>query len=467
MRKNTLWTLAAVIAAFAAAPLMAQQSSTIAMATDPAAPATEIEKADDDSAVASISTAPAITMQYFRAPDQRGINVFEAPKVAGAPYTGFRLDWGAAFAQQFQGLSHTNTAVPSTQMVNGQEVNRNALMDIGWGFNNATANLFLNAQIAPGMRVALTTYLSSRRHPEAWVKDGYFQIDQSPIDLPVLNTLMQYTTLRIGHMEVNYGDAHFRRSDNGSALYNPFIGNYIMDAFTTEVGAEVYLRHNGFMVMGGMTGGEIKGRVDRPADRGPSFLAKAGFDRQMTPDLRMRLMGSAYTTERSISNTLYGGDRAGSRYYFVMENQQATEAANGYSGLVNPGLRNSLTALQLNPFIQFRGFELFGVVEQATGRSAGETEDRTWNQYAVDGVYRFLDNRLFAGARYNTVGGPLQGSGVEVNVDRVQIGGGWFITPNLLMKGEWVSQNYRDFPTADIRHGGNFRGFVMEGVVAF
>ena len=54
--------------------------------------------------------------------------------------------------------------------------------------------------------------------------------------------LMQIATLRVGHLEINYGDAHFRRSDNGNALYNPFVGNYIMDAFTTEIGGEVYLK---------------------------------------------------------------------------------------------------------------------------------------------------------------------------------------------------------------------------------
>ena len=51
-----------------------------------------------------------IEIQYLRAQDKRGINVFETPKVAGAPYTGFKLAWGAAFTQQFQGLTHSNTA---------------------------------------------------------------------------------------------------------------------------------------------------------------------------------------------------------------------------------------------------------------------------------------------------------------------------------------------------------------------
>jgi hypothetical protein len=49
----------------------------------------------------------------------------------------------------------------------------------------------------------------------------------------------------------------------------------------------------------------------------------------------------------------------------------------------------------------------------------------------------------------------------------MQIAGGWFVTPALLAKLEWVTQKYNDFPTSDIRNGGKFSGFVVEGVVAF
>ena len=108
-------------------------------------------------------------------------------------------------------------------------VNTNQLADIGFGFNNPTANLFLNAQLAPGIRVAMTSYLSARHHNETWVKDGYLQIDESPINFAPLNNLMKVVTVRVGDMEINYGDAHFRRSDNGQAIYNPFVGNYIMN----------------------------------------------------------------------------------------------------------------------------------------------------------------------------------------------------------------------------------------------
>ena len=48
--------------------------------------------------------------------------------------------------------------------------------------------------------------------------------------------LFEIVTVRVGHMEINYGDAHFRRSDNGNAMYNPFVGN---ERLQTEIAARV------------------------------------------------------------------------------------------------------------------------------------------------------------------------------------------------------------------------------------
>src|SRR5690606_36017774 len=141
------------------------------------------------------------------------------------------------------------------------------------------------------------------------------------------------------------------------------------------------------------TGGEIKGSTTGAADeRKPSFYGKVGFDKQVSDDLRLRLTGSAYTTASSLSNTLYGGDRAGSRYYNVLEPVGATESANFTSGRFNPGMRDKITAVMVNPFVKFGDLELFGLVEQARGRAANETEERTWNQYAVEALYRLLPN---------------------------------------------------------------------------
>jgi hypothetical protein len=409
---------------------------------------------------------PGTTLPNFRPYDQDGVNVFEAPKHRTDTYTGPSLRWGVAFAQQFQALSHSNEAEP---VLNPAGANVNELITIGNGFNLATANLNLDAILAEGIRVNLITYLSSRHHPEAWVKGGYVQVDAAPmLNIALLDEVMRYTTVKLGHFEINYGDAHFRRTDNGNAMYNPFVGNLIMDAFTTEIGGEVYVQHQGFLGMVGITGGEIQGSILRPDDRAPSFYGKLGVDRQINDDLRVRLTGSGYTTSKSLSNSLYGGDRAGSRYYLVMEPVGATPAAQFTSGRINPGMRNEVTALMLNPFVKFQGFELFGTLERATGSAFGEAANRTWNQLAVEGIYRFLPReQVYVGARYNTVSGPLAGTLDEVTLNRVQVGAGWFATPSLLLKGEYVNQNYNGFPASNRFHGGGFNGFMIEGVLAF
>ena len=441
-----------------AAPLAAQTPPE-ATGSGGAATATAQEPAPADPI-----QGRTLNIQYARAQDQRGLNTFETSKEPGVEYTGFKLDFGAAFTSQVQALKHENTAAPV--MVGG--VNTNQLADIGFGFNNSTANVMLHAQLAKGIRVQLTSYLSSRHHNETWVKDGFIQIDQSPIDFVPLKMLFEIATVRVGHMEINYGDAHFRRSDNGNAIYNPFIGNYIMDAFTTEIGGEVYLKTAGLIAMGAVTGGEIRGTVLNPGQRGPTVIGKLGVDRQVNKDLRVRLTGSMYKTNKAMSNTLYGGDRAGSRYYYVLENTAATETAQKDSGLINPGFKNKVTAMQFNPFIKFRGLELFGVVERAKGRAFTEAVERTWNQYAFDAVYRFLPrDQMYGGIRYNKADGDILGVVNTVGADRWQVAGGWFITPNILAKAEYVTQQYNGYPVNNIRNGGKFHGMMLEGVVAF
>jgi hypothetical protein len=419
---------------------------------------------DSIAAAAKASMLKPILMQNFRPQDTRGLNVFEAPKAAGVAYTGFKMDWSAGFRQQFQGLTHSNTA--TAVVVAG--VNTNQLMSIGKGFNTASANLSLNAQVAPGIRLAMTSYLSSRHHNETWVKDGYALIDASPIDLPLFHNIMKYTTLKIGHFEINYGDQHFRRSDNGNAFFNPFVGNLLTDAFTTEIGGEVYVRANGFLAMASITGGEIKGDVTVPSRRGPAYIAKIGYDKQLNRDLRVRLTGSGYKKDKSASNTLYTGDRAGSHYFMVMENTAATLASQAWSGSLRPSFGYKVHAYVVNPFIKYRGLEVFGNVETASGRSATEAKNHTWRQLSGETVYRFANEKLYGAYRYNVAEGRLALSMPgEVDVHRYQVSGGWYLNPMMLMKLEYMQQKYFGFPTTDIRNGGKIKGFMIETALSF
>ncbi len=63
--------------------------------------------------------------------------------------------------------------------------------------------------------------------------------------------------------------------------------------------------------------------------------------------------------------------------------------------------------------------------------------------------------------------GPREALRYDVKVSRTQIGGGWFLTPTLLLKAEYVNQTYDGFGRRDIRSGGNFKGLMLEGVMAF
>jgi hypothetical protein len=151
-----------------------------------------------------------------------------------------------------------------------------------------------------------------------------------------------------------------------------------------------------------------------------------------------------------------------------MENTQSSESSQAWSGSIQPGFRNNVRALVLNPFMKYRGLELYGNIETARGAAVNEPKNRTWNQYAGDVVYRFLPReQMYVGARYNTASGRLPGMDSNVNAKRVQIAGGWFLMPGVLTKVEYVRQTYGGFPTIDIRNGGKFNGVMVEGAVGF
>ncbi|MDE3743906.1 hypothetical protein [Maribacter polysaccharolyticus] len=400
-------------------------------------------------------TAQDRNLDNYRQPSKDGINVFEAPKDTVSTFENVKVRVGGAFALQFQAFDHENSGAVE-------------LKELGDNFNLATANLDLDVALADGVGMHLRTYLSSRHHTEPYVKGGYFQIDNLNFISPgFMEDLMKKVTIKVGHMELNYGDGHFRRSDNAMALYNPFVGNYIMDAFTTEVGGEVYYRDNGFIAMVGLSNGKLNQSATSPDTTDPSVIAKLGYDKQINDDLRFRLTGSLYQTNKSSRTYLYAGDRAGSRYYFVMEDTDATSSDNFRSGRFDPGFSNKLSSIMINPFVKYKGLEFFGALEFSSGKTTAETENRTANQFVGELLYRFGQNENFyVGTRYNSVSAETT-DGYDVDINRFNIGGGLFFTKNVMAKLEYVSQTYDGYDATSIYNDGKFNGIMLEAVISF
>lgn len=404
-------------------------------------------------------------LQYFRSNDQNGLNVFETPKTDTVVFHEVLVRVGGDFAMQFQGINQSNDA--------------NNLVELGTNFNLPTANLNLDAQLIDGVRMHLKVYLSSQNHEESWVKGGHIQIDKLDFIKPgFMEGLMQYTTITIGLDEFNYGDAHFRRTDNARAIYNPFVGNYIMDAFSTEAFGEVTVQKNGFLAVVGVTNGKLNQSVvvTDQSDNKPSFYGKLGFDKKLNSDLRLRLTGSIYTNQGTTTGTwLYGGDRSGARYYNVLHTQPdslGNSEGGAFEGRYNPRFKK-LTAIQINPFIKFKGLEFFGIYELSSGSneitSPVVDKEGAFTQLAAELVYRFgKSERLYIAGRYNAIQGKtLESATEDLKINRFNLGGGWFLSKNILVKVEYVNQEYTGKAWTGRFAGAKFDGFNMEAAISF
>jgi len=397
-------------------------------------------------------------MQYFTYPDQRGINQFEAPFTTDVEFDGVNVRIGGSNALQFQGLTQENDA--------------DNLQNLESNFNLATSNLDLDVALAAGLRMHLRTFLSSQHHTETYVKGGYMQVDRLDfISEGFASELMDHLRFKVGHMELNYGDNHFRRTDNAAAIHNPFVGNYIMDSYTTEVAGEIYYYNGDFMAMFGLSNGKLNQSVEESAIKTkPSVYGKLAYDKKMGEALRFRLSGSILNVGQSSSIYLYEGDRAGTRYYDVIEggNFRAGRISPDFTpGYGQPAAAGEMTSFMLNPFLKFGGLEFYGVFENATGQIKSEADSRSFNQYAGELLYRFgASEDVYLGARYNYVDGETQDGDIEV--DRFNIGGGWFLTKNVLAKLEYVTQSYdgAGYVGTDYE-GAKFDGVMLEAIISF
>ena len=181
-----------------------------------------------------------------------------------------------------------------------------------------------------------------------------------------------------------------------------------------------------------------------------------GYDKELIEDLRVRGTVSGYHVPDEHSGSyLWGGDRAGARYYSVMD---TVGGDNFRSGRWDPSSGQSkMTAIQGALTVSYKGLEVFGFYENMTGVRRGA--DQHFNQLGIQAKYSYKS--FYLATRYNTVD-DNNGS----TVDRLNVGAGWFMTENVLVKLDYVNQNYNG-PAHGHLDGGSFNGLVLEAAISF
>jgi len=143
-----------------------------------------------------------------------------------------------------------------------------------------------------------------------------------------------------------------------------------------------------------------------------------------------------------LTSYLWDGDRAGARYYNVMQTAAGQSEMNSYMA---------------NIFAQFHGLEVFGIYESMKGvrNNAGQH----FTQTALQAIYNI--GRFYVGTRLNKVD---NNDGSTVN--RTNIGGGWYMVDNVVVKLDYVNQKYEGNAHGSI-DGGKFNGLVPEAAISF
>lgn len=356
------------------------------------------------------------------------------------------------------------------------------------GFPAAIANLYIFATVADGIDVFTEYYLSSKHHlGDVYDNEGYVMFNHLPSQLNkgILESIFKVIDVKAGHFEVDFGNQHWVRSDEGEVQKNPLVGNYLVDPQLVEGGAEIIGHHNWFhWVLGagnGVTSEDFRNKRD---------YSKHGKIQIEPESKKFNLAFSVYAVDQSenksseSSGNLFSGARSGSRYAGL---NPATGASDPDFAQLLLGAGQDEFAWQADASVNLGPLwlsGLFGFYEDADtdgydktsaatiASTAGEPEDQ-WTYYGAEAKLDITKNGYLA-ARYSGAQADRIGSVTsKAKADRIQVGYGYHLVDGILFKAEYMNQKMDEFPTT-----GNSRytkyandvkieGITMEIAVAF
>jgi hypothetical protein len=350
------------------------------------------------------------------------------------------------------------------------------------GFQTAWGDLAFLADVDHGkMLVFFDLYISSRPHPSTtYGNEGYILIRELPGESDVsdwLNrTIFRFVNVKVGHFEIDYGDFHYRRSDNAWVQRNNLIGNTLIDPDVEEIGMEIYSKPQWLNWLVGISSGtttenlnegrgiaSIHGKLWR--DWGDDFRTSVSayyVDHSDNPNL---------PAEGGTKGSLFSGRRSGGPYGAVFGGGNAP-------GEIFVGKDERVTAFQVDASWTPRPWEFYGhvgwVEDADPNGSAPGSPEESWTYGAFEAAYYFTP-RLYAAGRYSlAMAHDIAGQPSDGFAQRFQLGGGYWVTRNLLAKIEGVYQSFDSFDAADGTVGGvdaaqdpSFYGVIFEVSFAF
>ncbi|HET7584676.1 MAG TPA: hypothetical protein VFK13_07210 [Gemmatimonadaceae bacterium] len=341
------------------------------------------------------------------------------------------------------------------------------LPQLGSGFQEAVGNVFLTSTLTEGIDAYVELYLSSKHHAgQVFDREGYVLISKVPDAVNVFNVnrVLKYMNIKAGHFEVDFGNQHLVRSDNGEVMKNPLVGNYVVDPNTVEAGFELISHVGLFHSSLGLGNGVTTESFD--AERHYSKHGKVWF----APENNwFNVAGSFYTVDQSGNpnaagggsfTEMFSGNRSGSRYASVLT------AGDPEAGQIKIGKGQKLTAFQGDGEVNLANVRLAGLMgwvkdADINGSDAG-TPTEKWTYWGGEMKFSFT-SQIFAATRYSRAHtSSYNGDAADANVWRYQGGVGIFVIPEVLIKAEYVYQKFSGFEEGAFVGNPRFHGVVLE-----
>lgn len=384
-------------------------------------------------------------------------------------------------AKLFMTLNTVGTA-QALDHKNAFDLKGNPLAKVSPGFQNAFGNLGFIAKYGKNeeITVVFDMYLSSRNHPSStYGNEGYILMTGVPENLESLKFLkpvFEKVDVKAGHMLVDFGDAASHRSNNAITQKNPLVGNFVVDPNIVSIGMQVSSKPGArYGWLAGISNGTTT--EDWNVGRGFAYNGKV----YVVPVKGLRTSLSYIATDQSENPNksgggsqmqMFTGNRSGERYAGVLGGGQAP-------GNVFPQAGEKFSAAQFDvTWDNGSPLKLYGhyglTQDKDINGSAAGTPEEKWNYYAA-GVKYEITPALYAAARYSgATTSMLAGNASDGAVNRIQVGGGFWLTRNLLLKVEYVQQKYDGFAQGQVVNNGiqawrdpEFSGIVSEVSFSF